>query len=371
MSTPFQFNLPTAPSHLSPALDPFATLSALVQGNPQNVMTQQNPINFFPSPQQQPQQLPLNPSNMVNEVDLAKNMYIRLADMAGERFKDLFYHAFDNGRDGILNMFHPLCTLVWEGNAVTSDRLPSLFKDLPRSKHTINSVDVQPIAADNYLGPVGALSVSVSGTVTWGNSLSAVQQEPHGFFHQFILERVLAPTSLNTPPKVFHYIVNASCRRRHLEDGFGAAPAKSIKMIKSGGGFGPRHQDSNQQNQNQNQNQNQSQYSNQNQNQNQYPNQNQNQNSYQGQQQGGQGQQGPRNNYSRQQSNRQGNNRNSYQQQDGQQGNNNSNSNYNNNNSNYNGNNNSNYNSNYQGRQGGGGNYNNNNNSNNSYQGRY
>ncbi len=132
---------------------------------------------------------------------------IRLSDLAGERFKDLFYSIFDAKRQDLGRFFTSRSVLLWEGVPKQGkEEIEKFFDSLPPTKHTISSLDIQQVSPS-------VLLISIAGSVIFGIDA----QTPKGFFHSFVIEQqsVLDPTSGRQKP--LHFIVSGTFRSRNME----------------------------------------------------------------------------------------------------------------------------------------------------------
>lgn len=83
------------------------------------------------------------------------------------RWRSVVSHCADVGQE-LHRFFGPHCTLVWDGTAVQSSQIASLFKHLPPTKHEILSLDVQVIPGKQHDSKHASHHVSmVSSLIYW------------------------------------------------------------------------------------------------------------------------------------------------------------------------------------------------------------
>ncbi|CEP00445.1 NTF2-related export protein [Plasmodiophora brassicae] len=113
-----------------------------------------------------------------------------IVDLQADAFQSLFYETLDYHRSDVAAFYQETSTVLWNGTRITSAAaIDRFFKEMPVSKHTVTSYDIQPMADD--------LLVTVAGNVRYG-----IDQE-FAFHQTFILQR----DRRNLPPSNRYFIV--------------------------------------------------------------------------------------------------------------------------------------------------------------------
>ncbi|KAL6067338.1 NTF2-related export protein 2 [Balamuthia mandrillaris] len=102
---------------------------------------------------------------------------------AGESFiRDYYYNVYDTTRHLLHRFYNDTSTLLWNGTVKKgAHNLSEFFKLLPPSKHTVHSIDCQPVL-ENAEGPTGkTILVTTSGVVVYATDA------PRCFSQSFVL----------------------------------------------------------------------------------------------------------------------------------------------------------------------------------------
>lgn len=117
-----------------------------------------------------------------------------LATLMAEKFVSQFYAIFDSDRDQAENFFDPTSTINWDGNVFNGQDCKRHFASFPPSKHTVLSIDSQPVlvapSGVAELIPPDKLLITVTGEVDF------ISRPVEGFHHTFFLLRNQQPPQL-------------------------------------------------------------------------------------------------------------------------------------------------------------------------------
>eukprot|EP00695_Tsukubamonas_globosa_P004048 TRINITY_DN999_c0_g1_i1.p1 TRINITY_DN999_c0_g1~~TRINITY_DN999_c0_g1_i1.p1 ORF type:complete len:144 (-),score=10.30 TRINITY_DN999_c0_g1_i1:31-462(-) len=110
---------------------------------------------------------------------------IKILAGVGQKFvQELYYKDYDFNRESIRKFYRPdISALVWNGTAVSGDKIADFHMALPRQTlHRIHTVDSQPVRPGQP-GAIGetTVMVTVTGSVEYGT------EEPRDFFQSFLL----------------------------------------------------------------------------------------------------------------------------------------------------------------------------------------
>ena len=138
----------------------------------------------------------------------------KLIDLCGDKFVQTFYTIIDSRRNDIIQLFTQSSTCIYDGNpAIGKQTITQLYSVLPPSKHSIDTIDIQPIDKSivnntqqqnkQTLFNIDTLLISVTGTVQYGTD-----SRINLYHHTFIIDKC-DPQKPN-----IHYIVYATFRSR-------------------------------------------------------------------------------------------------------------------------------------------------------------
>ncbi|EDW57010.1 NTF2-related export protein [Drosophila sechellia] len=86
-----------------------------------------------------------------------------------DTFTRLYYASVDNRRQQIGRLYLDNATLSWNGNGATGRQMiESYFRELPSSKHQLNTLDAQPIV-DQAVSNQLAYLIMASGSVKFSD----------------------------------------------------------------------------------------------------------------------------------------------------------------------------------------------------------
>ncbi|XP_035909210.1 NTF2-related export protein [Anopheles stephensi] len=94
-----------------------------------------------------------------------------------EAFVKLYYDHVDKKRQHMAPLYMDTGLLVWNGNgAKGKDEIQKYFHELPRSEHTITTIDAQPIVDDAVSAQI-TFVMQVSGSVKFHDNPSKPFQQ--------------------------------------------------------------------------------------------------------------------------------------------------------------------------------------------------
>ncbi|ETN67612.1 NTF2-related export protein [Anopheles aquasalis] len=98
------------------------------------------------------------------QLDQAMRVKIDTACTTAEEFTKLYYESVDKKRHQMSRLYMDNGVVVWNGNGANGkEQIEKFFNDLPRTEHTISTLDAQPIVDDSVSTQMTFL-VQVSGT---------------------------------------------------------------------------------------------------------------------------------------------------------------------------------------------------------------
>ncbi|XP_058056957.1 NTF2-related export protein [Anopheles bellator] len=99
-----------------------------------------------------------------SQLDQVMRTKIDTACTTAEEFTKLYYESVDKKRHQMARLYMDNGILVWNGNGSSGkERIEKFFQELPRSEHTVSTLDAQPIV-DESVSTQPTFLVQVSGT---------------------------------------------------------------------------------------------------------------------------------------------------------------------------------------------------------------
>ncbi|KAJ4462018.1 putative NTF2-related export protein 1/2 [Paratrimastix pyriformis] len=106
-----------------------------------------------------------------------------------------FYRTYDTERHKLCRFYRPESQVFFNGNRYAGEAIDAFFKDLPRSQHTVLTIDCQPVMAAPPQGDLpSAIMVVATGQVSYGNDAQKpftenflMVQDPQGQAGQFYI----------------------------------------------------------------------------------------------------------------------------------------------------------------------------------------
>lgn len=143
-----------------------------------------------------------------------RDMVVSYADMYGRKFIDSYYQTLDFSRDNLHNFYrNKQSTIIWNGQKVEYNLLQSFFTKIPQSRHTMKSLNIQPIIL-NKLSNYPTILISVNGTVSYLGSNSIP------FTHIFtITPQIINNNNNNNNEKKYVYYIVSDAFRSHQDIG--------------------------------------------------------------------------------------------------------------------------------------------------------
>eukprot|EP01062_Namystynia_karyoxenos_P031565 TRINITY_DN23411_c0_g1_i1.p1 TRINITY_DN23411_c0_g1~~TRINITY_DN23411_c0_g1_i1.p1 ORF type:complete len:172 (+),score=41.88 TRINITY_DN23411_c0_g1_i1:93-608(+) len=149
----------------------------------------------------------------------AKEAINAAARDAGKLLKDHYYRSWDSGtgddrfdhsrkddagqlHSKIFWLYHATARINWNGHEATRDHVDTLVRTMPATRHTINTMDVQPCLSENHS------YVTVHGSCRYDDTTS------RPFFQQFIVWK-----DQNAGGSPLYYIISDTMRWLGEDDG--------------------------------------------------------------------------------------------------------------------------------------------------------
>ena len=103
--------------------------------------------------------------------DKNQGSIISFGDMYGKSFINSYYQIMDFNRENISQFYRNKSKIQWNGQNIDLKLLESFFTKIPQSRHTIKSLNIQPILP-KQLNKQPTILITVNGIVSYLGSES-------------------------------------------------------------------------------------------------------------------------------------------------------------------------------------------------------
>mmetsp|Transcript_25390 Transcript_25390/g.35436 ORF Transcript_25390/g.35436 Transcript_25390/m.35436 type:complete len:150 (-) Transcript_25390:77-526(-) len=140
---------------------------------------------------------------MESKISKPETQLAMLASMQAKKFMEIFVTIADTQRQSVHSFYRPNSTLLWNGILLKGrEQIANGLKKLPGTKHTIETLDAQPIIRPNTF-PHTSFVVTCTGTIKYGMKVKK------SFHQHFVLER---NPDKNTQDTTQYYILTHTFR---------------------------------------------------------------------------------------------------------------------------------------------------------------
>ena len=99
-----------------------------------------------------------------------------------KQFVNIYYEKLDKSRSTFEKLYHDNAYLIWNGNQINGkDKVFELYKNLPISETTLNTLDAHPVSYIENVEGKKMLFITCCGTIKFSN------ENPKSFTQNFVL----------------------------------------------------------------------------------------------------------------------------------------------------------------------------------------
>lgn len=95
-----------------------------------------------------------------------KDISVSLSDLNGSKFVDIYYRVIDYNRSLLSEFYRKSSVIQWNGKLIPSSTLKSFYAKIPSSRHSLLSLNVQPMSTLPF-SPTPVVLITVNGKVSY------------------------------------------------------------------------------------------------------------------------------------------------------------------------------------------------------------